>query len=73
MKLLSTLVISALALTDDEMAAFKCRDASYAQYDMVDTNGGTEVNEQASSKYSFRVRINRENCSNQNWREMTID
>ena len=53
MKLLSTLVISALALTDDEMAAFKCRDASYAQYDMVDTNGGTEVNEHASSKYSF--------------------
>ena len=50
MKLLSTLVISALALTDDEMAAFKCRDASYAQYDMVDTNGGSEVNEYASSE-----------------------
>ena len=73
MQLLSTLVISALALTDDEMAAFKCRDASYAQYDMVDTNGGIEVNEKARSKYSFRVRLNRENCSNQNWREMTID
>lgn len=50
MKLFSTLVISTLALTDDEMAAFKCRDASYAQYDMVDTNGGSEVNEYASSK-----------------------
>ena len=50
MKLLSTLIISALALTDDEMAAFQCRDASYAQYDMVDTNGGTEINEYASSK-----------------------
>ena len=51
MKLLSALVISAFALTDDEMAAFKCRDASYAQYDMVDTNGGAEVNDYASSKY----------------------
>ena len=50
MKLLSSLVVSALALTDDEMAAFKCRDATYAQYDMVDSNGGAEMGQYASSK-----------------------
>ena len=54
MKLLGSLVVSALALTDDEMAAFQCRDASYAQYDKVDSNGGTAISQYASGKYTAK-------------------
>ena len=50
MKLFGALLACASALTDDEIAAFKCRSGTYAQYDRVSTNGGTEMNRRASSK-----------------------
>ena len=50
MKLFGSLLACASALTDDEIAAFKCRSGTYAQYDRVSTNGGTEMNRRASSK-----------------------
>ena len=51
MKLFGALLACASALTDDEIAAFKCRSGTYAQYDRVSSNGGTEMNRRASSKF----------------------
>ena len=55
MKLFGALIVCASALTNDEIAAFKCRSGSYAQYDRVSSNGGTEMNRRASSKFSSHV------------------
>ena len=58
MKLFGALLACASALTDDEIAAFKCRSGTYAQYDRVSTNGGTEMNRRASSKSrDFNLRV----------------
>ena len=51
MKLFGALIACATALTDDEIAAFKCRSGTYAQYDRVADNGGTAMNRRASSKF----------------------
>lgn len=53
MKLLSALVVGALGLTEDERAAFKCRDQTYYQYEKVDTEGGTALNRKASASNNW--------------------
>ena len=63
MKLLSSLIgvslffDNAYALTDDEISAFSCREGIYFQYEKVASNGGTAINQRATSKFTFCLPI----------------